>query len=120
MTPWGRGGLKKIVEGAAVKLAKNVSKEDFLHQLEEAWAPYVSRTANIEEELGKAQKRIQHSGPFKQALERLDITDSDLRRVLVNIQEVKPETFQREERKTGRNDSCPCGSGKKHKHCCGG
>jgi hypothetical protein len=21
--------------------------------------------------------------------------------------------------KTGRNDPCPCGSGKKHKHCCG-
>ena len=20
----------------------------------------------------------------------------------------------------GRNDPCPCGSGKKHKHCCGG
>ena len=22
-------------------------------------------------------------------------------------------------RKTGRNESCPCGSGKKYKHCCG-
>ncbi len=21
--------------------------------------------------------------------------------------------------KVGRNDSCPCGSGRKHKHCCG-
>ncbi|HPR90006.1 MAG TPA: SEC-C metal-binding domain-containing protein, partial [Synergistaceae bacterium] len=21
--------------------------------------------------------------------------------------------------KTGRNDPCPCGSGKKYKHCCG-
>jgi hypothetical protein len=21
--------------------------------------------------------------------------------------------------KVGRNDPCPCGSGKKHKHCCG-
>ncbi|MCL2105402.1 MAG: SEC-C metal-binding domain-containing protein [Kiritimatiellaeota bacterium] len=26
---------------------------------------------------------------------------------------------QREEPKTGRNDPCPCGSGKKHKKCCG-
>jgi uncharacterized protein len=25
----------------------------------------------------------------------------------------------RAERKVGRNDSCPCGSGKKYKHCCG-
>ncbi|MGA1825307.1 MAG: SEC-C metal-binding domain-containing protein [bacterium] len=22
-------------------------------------------------------------------------------------------------RKIGRNDSCPCGSGRKYKHCCG-
>ena len=23
------------------------------------------------------------------------------------------------EKKVGRNESCPCGSGKKFKHCCG-
>ena len=28
-------------------------------------------------------------------------------------------TFQREEKKVGRNDPCPCGSGKKYKQCCG-
>ena len=31
----------------------------------------------------------------------------------------KPETFQRELPKVGRNDACPCGSGKKYKHCHG-
>ncbi|MCB1735204.1 MAG: SEC-C domain-containing protein, partial [Gammaproteobacteria bacterium] len=30
-----------------------------------------------------------------------------------------PETFVREERKVGRNEPCPCGSGKKYKHCHG-
>jgi hypothetical protein len=30
-----------------------------------------------------------------------------------------PEPFVREEPKVGRNDPCPCGSGKKYKHCCG-
>ena len=29
------------------------------------------------------------------------------------------ETYRREEPKVGRNDPCPCGSGKKHKKCCG-
>jgi preprotein translocase subunit SecA len=29
-----------------------------------------------------------------------------------------PETVRRE-RKVGRNEPCPCGSGKKYKHCCG-
>ena len=29
------------------------------------------------------------------------------------------ETFRREAPKVGRNDPCPCGSGKKYKKCCG-
>jgi len=28
-------------------------------------------------------------------------------------------TFKRKEKKIGRNDPCPCGSGKKYKKCCG-
>ncbi len=31
----------------------------------------------------------------------------------------KVETFVRQEKKVGRNDLCPCGSGKKYKHCHG-
>ena len=30
-----------------------------------------------------------------------------------------PETVKREGKKIGRNDPCPCGSGKKYKKCCG-
>ena len=30
----------------------------------------------------------------------------------------KPETYRREMPKVGRNDPCPCGSGKKYKNCC--
>ncbi|MCB1684334.1 MAG: SEC-C domain-containing protein, partial [Pseudomonadales bacterium] len=30
-----------------------------------------------------------------------------------------PQTFVRQERKVGRNEVCPCGSGKKFKHCHG-
>ena len=31
----------------------------------------------------------------------------------------KSHTIVRNEEKTGRNDPCPCGSGKKYKKCCG-
>ncbi len=31
----------------------------------------------------------------------------------------KPAPARREESKVGRNDPCPCGSGKKYKQCCG-
>jgi preprotein translocase subunit SecA len=33
--------------------------------------------------------------------------------------QITPETFVRNERKVGRNEPCPCGSGKKFKQCCG-
>ena len=29
------------------------------------------------------------------------------------------QTYRREAPKVGRNDACPCGSGRKHKKCCG-
>ena len=31
----------------------------------------------------------------------------------------KPETVKRDVPKVGRNETCPCGSGKKYKHCHG-
>jgi hypothetical protein len=33
--------------------------------------------------------------------------------------EVKATIAERSARKVGRNDPCPCGSGKKYKRCCG-
>ena len=36
-----------------------------------------------------------------------------------NLSNAAPlETFKRAGKKVGRNDSCPCGSGKKYKKCC--
>ena len=32
---------------------------------------------------------------------------------------VAPATVKRQGKKIGRNDPCPCGSGKKYKNCCG-
>ena len=38
-----------------------------------------------------------------------------LRRIWVRL----TSKARRTARKTGRNDPCPCGSGKKYKRCCG-
>lgn len=35
------------------------------------------------------------------------------------LEQKKSGTVHNENRKVGRNDPCPCGSGKKYKHCCG-
>ncbi|GAL20360.1 UPF0225 protein YchJ [Vibrio maritimus] len=32
---------------------------------------------------------------------------------------IPPKRLTAESSKVGRNDPCPCGSGKKHKKCCG-
>ncbi len=32
---------------------------------------------------------------------------------------LRPEAYRRQNPKVGRNDACPCGSGKKYKKCCG-
>ena len=38
--------------------------------------------------------------------------------VITNETEQKKQPLENN-RKVGRNDKCPCGSGKKYKHCCG-
>ena len=35
------------------------------------------------------------------------------------LEQPKVETIRRDTEKVGRNDPCPCGSGKKYKKCCG-
>jgi uncharacterized protein len=35
------------------------------------------------------------------------------------VQEFDPRIVTSARKKVGRNEPCPCGSGKKHKRCCG-
>ncbi len=68
----------------------------------------------------------------KRAEEILSICTKHGWKVIVGIEPNKPEDISDVERlldppeavkaqvKTGRNDPCPCGSGKKYKRCCGG
>ena len=46
-----------------------------------------------------------------------DIYDEETRKRLI-LEQKKSGTI-RKEKKIGRNDPCPCGSGKKYKKCCG-
>ena len=47
-----------------------------------------------------------------------DIFSKEKQEELYKLQKAS-HTFVREEKKIGRNDPCPCGSGKKYKNCCG-
>jgi preprotein translocase subunit SecA len=55
-------------------------------------------------------------GQFDEA----EFTEEPAESILVeNEQEIPAVTFRRNQPKVGRNDPCPCGSGKKYKKCCG-
>lgn len=73
---------------------------------------------DVEIDLGLREER---STPSKMVdLSQLfGLTGSDTpSRPVRNIVASTPETYVRETVKVGRNDPCPCGSGKKHKRCC--
>ena len=55
---------------------------------------------------------------FDDAVEELVVTVADLRD-LTEEHRYKVETVRREAPKVGRNDPCPCGSGRKYKQCHG-
>jgi uncharacterized protein YecA (UPF0149 family) len=107
----------KFIEKSASNVISSISKNDFLEALGDKWYPLIKRTANVEEEITKAKKRMENSGPFKKAFESLNITDDDLRFLIEAIIEAKPEEIEKEP-EPGRNAPCSCGSGKKYKKCC--
>ena len=53
--------------------------------------------------------------------EYLKYLDTDEMRLIMEVQKTMPQrgfTYIRKEKKTGRNEPCKCGSGKKYKRCC--
>ncbi|MDX1557734.1 MAG: SEC-C metal-binding domain-containing protein, partial [Marinobacter sp.] len=68
------------------------------------------RKQELEEELAKA--RLRHDETSATAESQGEGNADDTR-------QSTPETFVRQERKVGRNEPCPCGSGKKYKQCHG-
>lgn len=107
-------GSNKLI---AKTIVKGISKDEFLADLREAWASTISGNSDTEEELRKAVDRIKKSG-YESVFKSAGITEKDLRQVITDIKENKVVPVQAE-RKMGRNEPCPCGSGRKYKRCCG-
>ncbi len=114
-----RGLVRRLAQKASVRLAGSIDKETFLKQLKEQWRPYVKKGSDIDDEVTRARVRI-NSSDFKEAFDKVGVTDDDLKRVLKELQDEKPEQVINKTRYIGRNDPCPCGSGKKYKKCHGG
>jgi len=63
--------------------------------------------------------RYRERGVLRNYHERSEFSRYKGRWCFVSGEMVKPETRVRSDAKVGRNDPCPCGSGKKYKKCCG-
>ena len=74
----------------------------------------VQRQAEIEE--AERERRLRESGAMR--YNHVEEGQAQPRR-RAPAEAAKAETFVRSGRKVGRNEPCPCGSGKKYKHCCG-
>ena len=59
------------------------------------------------------EREIQEAALEKRLLEMIDDEDGE-----ESVSRFPGGTFERESAKVGRNDQCPCGSGKKYKNCC--
>jgi len=80
-------------------MAKNSIEQRFRRRLEKERLQEISRRRRSKEEIEQE----------KEILEKAKAERSK-----------NPEKFRIiAEKKPGRNDPCPCGSGKKYKHCCG-
>lgn len=109
-------GKNKLI---AKQVAKKVPKEDFLSQLKAAWAPTIGKNSNTESEVETALDRIKKSG-YEDVFKTVGITREDIKQVIEEIKNEKEQPIRNEVPKIGRNEPCPCGSGKKYKYCCGG
>jgi len=110
--------FKGVSKALAPLVARKIGKEEFLNQLREAWTPVIKTNTDIDQEVASAMERVKKSG-FEKSFKAVGITEEDIRALLVDIQSGKGIPVKRDEPKVGRNDPCPCGSGKKYKRCCG-
>lgn len=74
---------------------------------------------NDEEGFVEFSARFNDGGVEKVHHERSRFVKEDGRWYYVDGAIAKPGTYRKESPKVGRNDPCPCGSGKKYKKCCG-
>ncbi len=85
----------------------------------EAYSLFMEMMGRIRQEVPQKLFRVQLAS--EEDVERMEAQrrqqQISLNRVGGEEQARKPST--REENKVGRNDACPCGSGKKYKKCCG-
>ncbi len=93
--------------------------EGLIYKINEQVTSYLAKGVLVfQQDNSLKEAREQKTDLSKVRTSRQD--DAARRRAAEGVsQKAKPETVVRTEKKVGRNEVCPCGSGKKYKHCHG-
>ncbi len=79
---------------------------------------YATWKREAEDKLANQERRMKQMSEFLQAPAKRPVTVKPAATKGGDYLERKPTPFLRTEKRVGRNDPCPCGSGKKFKNCC--
>ena len=140
-----KDALFSAIPGVAPDAMRKVEKKILLEEVDRHWMEHLEAMDDLKEYVGLnsyaqrdpvAMYRLESADMFDEMIE--DIKDSTVRKVLSvvprlsstertqtikvsnnNIAPTGKPSPVRAKNKVGRNDPCPCGSGKKYKKCCG-
>jgi preprotein translocase subunit SecA len=96
--------MTESIKEDTVKYCYNVTVETKAERKQVAKASKESKSESAEDYLGVSARQ----GGYEEGPDEAPEASPD-----------RQETVRRTEAKVGRNDPCPCGSGKKYKNCCG-
>ena len=140
-----KDALFASVPGVPADAMRKVEKKILLEEVDRHWMEHLEAMDELKEYVGLnsyaqrdpiAMYRLESADMFDEMIE--DIKDCTVRKVLAvvprlsstertqtikisqnNIAPTQKSAPVRAQKKVGRNDPCPCGSGKKYKKCCG-
>ncbi|MBQ1714887.1 MAG: SEC-C domain-containing protein [Firmicutes bacterium] len=108
------------IQEETVKFCYNVTVRTGTQRREVAKAESEIKDEYRDETVSRASGNVQSSGAYMEQPGRGPGRGGQLPKEAPKPEEArKPETFRRQQPKIGRNDPCPCGSGKKYKNCHG-
>jgi len=111
------------LRGYAQKNPKQEYKQEaflmFSEMLDQIKHDTISMLARIRVQNEQDIQRMEEQRRAEQSMDFNKSENNSLFKQSDNIKKNNSSPFIRSEKKVGRNDPCPCGSGKKYKHCCG-
>lgn len=113
--------LDHLQEG--INLRSYSSKNPLYEYKRESYEQFLQTISSIKQDICRKLFRLKFDQAIESEIEKIESErEKDLESLTTNVQEEPSEadtkTAKRSGAKIGRNDMCPCGSGKKYKQCC--